>query len=606
MKSAEYWQKRSEQTLINNEKLAVEYQKEMAKIYEETKLQTEQQLEAFYQRYAKENKLDLADVRTKLNPKELKNFKTQQEKYLKEVNKLIEKGVTDLTPYNAKLKELSARAYVTKLQEIQNNLNSEIMLLTGQQQVNMTDVLKKSYLQGYLQTMYTTQKGLGFGMSFTIPSNDDVLKVLKTPWQGANYSTRIWNNKKQLTNWLNTDLPRHFASGSSIQQMTSDMRKKLDINKRNAERLIRTEVNHISNESSMDAYKNSGVVEQYEILATLDSRTSEICRDLDGKKFKLGEKKVSVNFPPFHPNCRTTTIPYFPEYESEEDLRVARDADGQTYTVPADMSYREWEKKYGEGYVTPKQEAKIQKEKQEEPIQVQTGQQKQGSQIPKVQQQTEQTQEVQAPTQLNYKELTQEQVNDWSNHSVFQLSDTNIRAIESYTGAGYRWINPYLRTGNAPRGYNETDLKKAIRDSKLITDSMSKLPEDTLLYRNINTEGLLGMITDNKVLQNVSSLFDDNKALPNKLKMAKRTLVGQIIEEKGFVSTSWIKDRYGKTRSVHLVIHARKGAKALPLEKISEFGSEKEVLLNKGNAFVIKDVRIEDGRLILDVYLKEG
>lgn len=353
-KDAKYWEKRFEQILIDNEKLAVDYEKEMAKIYEEVKQSTQKELEAFYQRYSNETGLSLADVRKRLNPKQLKKFKVQQQKYLDEVEKLIDQGA-DLKAYEKRLKDLSAKAYVSKLQELQNNLNSEIMILNGQQEVKLTQVLNNAYLQGYFKTMYEVQKGIGMGYSFTVPNTDDVKKILATPWNGNQYSKSIWKNKGKLTNWLNTDLARHFASGSSAQQMSDDLSKKLTTNYKDAIRLVRTEVNHISNQSTMDSYENSGVVDQYQILATLDSRTSETCRDMDGKIFNLSEKKVAVNMPPFHVNCRTTTVPYFGDEDFEDVERAARDGNGKYYTVPADMSYREWQDKHGQGAKVDKQ-----------------------------------------------------------------------------------------------------------------------------------------------------------------------------------------------------------------------------------------------------------
>jgi hypothetical protein len=41
--------------------------------------------------------------------------------------------------------------------------------------------------------------------------------------------------------------------------------------------------------------------------AFLDNRTSAICREMDGKYFKITEKKIGVNAPPLHPSCRSTT-----------------------------------------------------------------------------------------------------------------------------------------------------------------------------------------------------------------------------------------------------------------------------------------------------------
>lgn len=345
-RNIEYWQKRLENVLVTNEALALEYQKKLVKIYEQVKMDLERELQAFYQKYAEETGLDMSTVKKRLNPKQLKSFKARQQMYLDKIEELISKGA-DLQAYSNQLKKLSGRAYVSRLQELQYNLNSQIMLLTGEQQVAITDIMKQSYLQGYNQSMFALQQGIGFGMSFTVPSNDDVLKIVSSDWNGNNYSTSIWNNKTKLTNWLRTDLARHFAAGSSVEQMSKDLSGKLDTNYKSAVRLVRTEVNYISNQSTMDAYENSTVVEKYQILATLDSRTSEICRDMDGQVFNVKDRQVAVNMPPFHVNCRTTTIPYFDDDDYEGLTRIARDSDGKSYYVPANMTYREWEKKFG-------------------------------------------------------------------------------------------------------------------------------------------------------------------------------------------------------------------------------------------------------------------
>jgi SPP1 gp7 family putative phage head morphogenesis protein len=60
--------------------------------------------------------------------------------------------------------------------------------------------------------------------------------------------------------------------------------------------------------------EDSGVVEKYEFLAAIDSRTSKLCRDKDGKVFKLKDSKVGVNFPPLHPHCRSTIIPVLKDW----------------------------------------------------------------------------------------------------------------------------------------------------------------------------------------------------------------------------------------------------------------------------------------------------
>lgn len=105
-----------------------------------------------------------------------------------------------------------------------------------------------------------------------------------------------------------------------------------------------TESAYFSSQSQKDAF-NALDVEKFEIVATLDSSTSEICRELDGKVFDMKNFEPGVTAPPFHPWCRTTTVPYFDDNFTE---RAARGEDGKTYYVDSRLNYKEWEKTFVE------------------------------------------------------------------------------------------------------------------------------------------------------------------------------------------------------------------------------------------------------------------
>lgn len=319
-RSASYWQKRMEDVLVANEQTALQYEKRLAKLYTEHKLVIEQQIEAFYQKFAEENKISLLDAKKLLNPKQLRNFHRQQKIYLDKVEELIKKGAS-LENYKKTLDKLAARARVTRLQELQNNINTELMMLNGKQETELTNTLETVYKNGFNSTAKVLIEGLNLGISFTIPSTDYILKVLRTPWSGKNYSDIIWKNKEQLTNWLNTSLPRHLTMGSTIPEMVKDIQHKLDVNYNSARRLVRTETNYVSNQASMEAYEKSGVVSKYQFIATLDERTSEICEDMNLRIFNTKDSQVGVNTPPMHSNCRSTTIPYLEKYAEEYQHR---------------------------------------------------------------------------------------------------------------------------------------------------------------------------------------------------------------------------------------------------------------------------------------------
>ena len=113
--------------------------------------------------------------------------------------------------------------------------------------------------------------------------------------------------------------------------------------------IVRTSVNQVQNQASQAVYAaNSKVAPKYQYVATLDSRTSAVCRDLDGKTFAYNRGPT----PPQHFNCRSTTVPVV-DYEGLskrkgfEDLKPppvgkAVTRPSATGRVPQDTTYGEW------------------------------------------------------------------------------------------------------------------------------------------------------------------------------------------------------------------------------------------------------------------------
>jgi len=68
---------------------------------------------------------------------------------------------------------------------------------------------------------------------------------------------------------------------------------------------------------------------------------------MDGKVFLMNDYEVGITAPPFHPYCRTTTIPYFDDEFSAVEKRAARDpVTGKTMEVPSSMTYKQWHKQF--------------------------------------------------------------------------------------------------------------------------------------------------------------------------------------------------------------------------------------------------------------------
>lgn len=101
-----------------------------------------------------------------------------------------------------------------------------------------------------------------------------------------------------------------------------------------------------SGRSDIDCYERDSV-EKYQILSALDSKTCDICGELDGKIFPVKNAVIGVNFPPFHSGCRCTTVPYYDDSPENNLTRIARDPNtGKNIYVPGSMTYKEYKEKY--------------------------------------------------------------------------------------------------------------------------------------------------------------------------------------------------------------------------------------------------------------------
>ena len=148
------------------------------------------------------------------------------------------------------------------------------------------------------------------GLTFNAISANKMKQILMSDWSGANWSERLWKDRQKVGKKLSQVLQKGIPQGVSLQKMSRELRDITGESFNNAFRLIRTETSHIDGQVTLEGYKqasNELGLQYYEYDAFLDTRTSSFCRELDGKRFKIEDAEVGVNYPPRHPNCRSTT-----------------------------------------------------------------------------------------------------------------------------------------------------------------------------------------------------------------------------------------------------------------------------------------------------------
>ena len=248
------------------------------------------------------------------------------------------------------MENASARYHISRLEAIQLQMQQSLEVMFGNQLDSIDSTMRDVYRSGYYHTAFEIQKGVGVGWDFTTLDEKQISKIINKPWavDGKNFSERVWGNRQKLVNELNNELTKNIILGQDPQKAIDAIAKKMNTSKNAAGRLVMTEEAFFSSAAQKDCFDELDV-EQFEIVATLDSHTSEICRDMDGKHFPMSQWEVGVTAPPFHVWCRSTTVPFFDDDFDTVGERSARGEDGKTYYVPADMTYKQWEKSFVDG-----------------------------------------------------------------------------------------------------------------------------------------------------------------------------------------------------------------------------------------------------------------
>ena len=344
MKTADYWKDRFEQIeKICHDKGAVTY-REIEEQYRKAQREIESQISVWYQRFAVNNGITMQEARRLLTSGELAELKWDVNEYIKYGQQNAIDG-----KWMKQLENASAKAHISRLEALKLQVQQQVEIVFGNQLDGIDKAMRAVYSAGYLHTAFEIQKGTGIGYTLAAFNQTLIDKILNRPWapDGKNFSDRVWSNKQKLINELNTTLTQGIILGKDPSKIINAMSKKLDVSKTAAGRLVMTESAAFASRAQEDCFKELGV-EEYEIVATLDSHTSEICQDMDGKVFKMSERQIGVNAPPFHVNCRTTTVPYFNDEWNKNAERAARDENGDIYYVPDDMTYKEWDLKFVE------------------------------------------------------------------------------------------------------------------------------------------------------------------------------------------------------------------------------------------------------------------
>jgi SPP1 gp7 family putative phage head morphogenesis protein len=335
IKNIKYWEMREARNMYKDMQLAEDCAKELSVIYSKAAIYTAKQIEGIFNRFASKHHLTRDEAINLLSEADSKDFEKLLEAY---------KNKTGAQKREA-LAELEAPAYknrMKRLDDINKSINKLINAIASKERDAIEKTMRQVYESSYHHAVYEAARMSGLDLQ-TGPIDEGALEtILKKKWSGQNYSERVWNNTQKVADALKEELMIGALTGKTEKEMTDSINEHFLSGRNKARRLVRTESSYIHNEAHFQAYKDYGI-EEYRFVATLDLRTSQICRERDGSVYRVNDKKIGVNAPPMHPWCRSTTIMNLDDETMHNLERFARDpVTGKKIKVPADETYKEW------------------------------------------------------------------------------------------------------------------------------------------------------------------------------------------------------------------------------------------------------------------------
>lgn len=294
MSSKTYWRDRELEWKKKRLKDEKQYADEIQEIYANMMDSVEKEIESFFSRYANKENITMAEAKKRVSNIDIKAFQRKAKKYVKEKN-FSDEANEQMRLYNLAMK-------VNRLELLKANIGLE--LVAGHDEL-------KSYTGDKLEGAYLEEiKRNASILGDTVIDNAKMAKtVADSSFKNATFSERIWVNQDQLKNSLSSVLSNALIQGKNPREFIPQIRKKFDVSRCNAERLLRTEIARVQTQAQAESYEANGI-DEYEYIACSLKDVCPLCKEMDGKTFKLKDMEIGENAPPIHPNCHCSTAPY--------------------------------------------------------------------------------------------------------------------------------------------------------------------------------------------------------------------------------------------------------------------------------------------------------
>lgn len=296
-KSNNYWRKREEENLKHNRLPEAEYQKAINETYEYMLDQIQKEINGFYAKYAKAEKISMAEAKRRVSKLDIEEYGRKAAKYVKEKD-FSKQANEEMRLYNATMK-------INRLELLKANIGLEL--------VSGFDELQKYFDEKLTDRTIAEFERLAGILGKSVQDNEKAAHaIVNASYKNAAYSDRIWMYQGMLKNELDNLLKTGLIQGKHPRELARHLQKRFGVSAYNANRLMTTELARVQTEAQKQSFIRNGFT-QYTFLAL--GTACSVCRALDDKHFDVDDMMPGENAPPMHPNCRCSVAAYMDEEE---------------------------------------------------------------------------------------------------------------------------------------------------------------------------------------------------------------------------------------------------------------------------------------------------
>ena len=277
------------------------------------------EIDSFWQRYADKEGITKLEAKQRADRLDMVNVEFKARQLVERANRLRERGQKVTSKDFTKAENDLMRLYNLKMKTSRLEvLQANIKLHQYDLALSEFEIVDKHLTESIRRENLFSAGVLNMTIGSFEASKVSADSIVYANFYGSNWSTNIWTRQNELRGIVKKGVADTVLRGKDTNVLINNLRKEFDVSYGYARRLAVTESARVYSEAQKANYEANGV-EEYEIMTEL--KACKICQPFNGKIFKVSELIPALSAPPFHPNCRCTTVPHFRKNSKRYGIR---------------------------------------------------------------------------------------------------------------------------------------------------------------------------------------------------------------------------------------------------------------------------------------------